>query len=280
MLVPDFRTYSQILYTPGLLVIVYFWLVPESVRWLLVTGRVDRAVKILRRIAKVNGKELSEKSIESIKWKYSTGNKRIGASTKGVANHSVIQSFCMIFKSRILCLRFLNCCFQWASCCLGYFGLSLTATHIPGANRYISFIFVMGAEIPGVLIAQFLLNRIKRRVLLTTTITVAAISIIISPFIPKEHSMIVLILFLLGKAFMTCAYTSLFVFTAEQWPTNIRTTVMNTCLMVGRMGSMTAPLAVVLVSNFNKLDPNNLNHYCSRTPNFIHSLLCLLVGQL
>lgn len=250
MFVPDFRTYSRILYTPGLFVIVYFWLVPESVRWLLVAGRIDQAIIILKRTAKVNRKELSEKSIEVLKLQYTKSTKENSDSSNkrnGTENHSVIQSFCRIFKSRTLCLRFLNCCYQWAACCLGYFGLSLSATHIAGANRYTSFIFVMAIEIPGILMAQLFLNRIKRRVLLISSITMAAIFIIVSPFIPSEHSIIVLILFLLGKAFMTCAYTSLFVFTAEQWPTNIRTTVMNTCLMVGRIGSMTAPFAAVLV---------------------------------
>lgn len=36
--------------------------------------------------------------------------------------------------------------------------------------------------------------------------------------------------------------------TAEMWPTNVRTTIMNTCLMFGRIGSALAPFTVILVS--------------------------------
>lgn len=76
---------------------------------------------------------------------------------------------------------------------------------------------------------------------------ISAVSIIITPFIPEEHSTIVLILFVVGKGSVTIAFEVLYIFTAEQWPTNLRTTIMNSCSMMGRIGLMVAPLAVILV---------------------------------
>lgn len=262
MYIHDYRVMSRILYLPGLFVFTYFWLVPESVRWLLVTGRVERAIKILKRTAKINHKELSPKSIEVLKLKYSTPPKlqihsieakaiESSDSNDTIEHHSLIQSLRDICKSRTLCLRFVNCCYQWAAGCFGYYVLSLSSTHIPGANRYVSFIFVMAVEIPGLIMAQILLSRMKRRSMMPAMLCLAAFSIIAAPFIPKEYSTVVLLFFLLGKASMTCAYTAMFVFTAELWPTNIRTTIMNSCLMFGRIGSMMAPLTVLLVRNQN-----------------------------
>lgn len=244
MYVHDFRDLIRISYAPGLLLFAYFWLVPESVRWLLVTGRVDRAVNTLKRIARFNGKELSPKLIELIKLRYSPD---LIAKNNPIENNSVIQSFCSILKSKTLCLRFLNCCYQWSACCFSYYGMSLLATHIPGQNRYTSFIFVVGIEIPAILLALPLLNKIKRRVIMCFTFAIAAIAIVVTPCIPDEHHVIVLIFFMLGKASMTCAFTSLYIFTAEQWPTNVRTTVMNSCSMIGRIGAMVAPVTVILV---------------------------------
>lgn len=249
--VHDFRLLNRILYAPGLFVFVYFWIVPESVRWLLVTGRIERAIKILKRTAKINRKELSTKSIETIYETY-TPEAQIkldpaDAKDYQTESHSPIQSLGEIFKSKKLSLRLLNCCYQGAAGCLGYYGISLSSTHIAGANRYLSFIFVMAIEIPGVILAQVLLTRMKRRILLPLVLCLAAFSIITSPFIPKEYSTVVLLLFLLGKLSMACSYTSMLVFTAEQWPTNIRTTVMNSCLMFGRIGSMMAPIIVIMV---------------------------------
>lgn len=246
--VHDFRNLMRIFYTPGLFLIVYFWLVPESVRWLLVKGNVDRATGILKRTARVNGKELSEKSIESMKLKYSSVSK-INNLDGTVANDnpSLTQSISSILRSRTLCFRLLVCCYQWTNCCFCYYGLSLMATHVPGKNRYVSFMTVAAIEIPGVLITLPLLNRMKRRPLLFGVLTITAFSTFATAWIPKEHSTIVLLFFMLGKMSITCAFNSVYIFTAEQWPTNVRTTIANFCSMVGRLGSMVAPMTAILV---------------------------------
>lgn len=75
MFIHDFRYLLRALYGPGIFFIIYLWIVPESVQWLLVRGRVERAIKILRRTASWNGKVLSQKSIEMIKLKYSIDSK-------------------------------------------------------------------------------------------------------------------------------------------------------------------------------------------------------------
>lgn len=252
MFVHDYRILIRILHIPGLFAMIYFWLIPESARWLLVNGRFDQAVTILKRIAKVNRKELSEKSIELLRLEYTMkseakSNPDEKGKTDDTEARSVIQSLGMIFKSKTFSVRFLNCCFQWIACAFTYYGLSLGATHIPGADRYVSFIIVMASEIPGMFSAQPLLTRMKRRVLMFSTMLFGAIFIIAPSFIPKEYSLVVLLCFMLGKALITCAFTVLYVYTMEQWPTNIRSTVINLCSMVGRIGSMTAPLTMILV---------------------------------
>lgn len=179
----------------------------------------------------------------------------IQTGQKSSEENSLTQSLLTLVRSKTLILRFMNCCYQWMAGCFGYFVLSLASTNIPGENRYISFIFVMAIEIPGNLLSQLLLSRMNRRRMLPMMLGMAACSIIISPFIPKEHANIVLLLFMLSKASMTCAYSAMFVFTAELWPTNIRTTIMNTCLCMGRIGAMLAPLTLVMVSEiFNTCD--------------------------
>lgn len=245
--VHDFRYLIRILYTPGLFLMVYFFIVPESVRWLLVRGKVDRAIGILKRTAHVNGKELSEKSIEFVTMKYSPKSKINLDETVAIENQSLTQSIRSIINSRTLCLRFLNCCYQWMNCCFCYYGLSLIATHVPGENRYMSFIFVAAIEIPGLLISMPLLSRMRRRILLFGALSLTALSTLATAWIPKQNSTIVLILFMLGKMAITCAFNSLYIFTAEQWPTNVRATITNCCSMIGRLGSMIAPMTAILV---------------------------------
>lgn len=93
----DFRIILFAFNVPGLLVFFYYLFVCESVRWLLASGRIDRAIMTMKRIAKFNRRELSEKTIETIKQKYSTTifakSKSDGNTKECVKNRSVLHLF-------------------------------------------------------------------------------------------------------------------------------------------------------------------------------------------
>lgn len=57
-----------------------------------------------------------------------------------------------------------------------------------------------------------------------------------------------LVVFLAGKCAITIAFTVVFVVTAELFPTELRHTMLGTCSMVGRVGSIIAPQTPLLVS--------------------------------
>lgn len=253
MHIHDFRIFLRVIYIPGLFVLSYFWLVPESTRWLLVTGRVDEAIKILKRNAAVNRKTLSEKSIELIRTQYSP--EAINAANQNAADDklSLYQQIRLVLGSKKLALRLMNCCFLWMACCFCYYGMSLISTHIPGENRYISYIMVQAVEIPGATLPVIVLSRFKRKKLLFSGLTLTGIAITIAPWIPADKSIIMLLLFMVGKAAITFAFNVLYIFSAELWPTNLRTTIMNSCSMNGRVGAMIAPLTTLLVRQYSTI---------------------------
>lgn len=251
MYIHNYRYLLRTLYIPGIFIVFYHWLLPESVRWLLIHGHVDRAITILKRTATVNGKTLSEKTIEVIRLHYSQNNSKKCTSiekrmNEGGGSPSIVYSLISILKSKKLCIRFVISCLIWMTCCYCYYGLSLISTNIPGENRYISFIIVACVEIPGCLTLP-LLNRMARRKLLSIALILTGFCTFVTPFIPEEHSTVILAFFMLGKASITCAFTTVYTFTAEMWPTTVRTTIMNSCSMVARIGSMLAPLTPLLV---------------------------------
>lgn len=233
----DFRFMLRVLYAPGLLVIFYFWLVPESVRWLLVSGRVDRAIELLEKSAAANGKELPQQSIDMLRLRYAPNIRRKSIiDNRQIEKLSMVQELGSIIKSKRLLIRFICGCYCWTACCYCYYGLSLTATHIPGENRYISFIMVAAVEIPGTLITIPLLSRFARRKLMFFSLFLTGLATIVTPWVQDDKPILVLMLFMVGKASITCAFTILYIFTAEVWPTNLRTTMMNLNSMFGRIG--------------------------------------------
>lgn len=220
-------------------------------RWLLINGRVNRAIKILKRIASKNGKKLSDSSIDTMKLKYSSQVIVKNNAVDEKTHASVLHSLRCIFKSKTLCIRFMVGCYMWITCCFSYYGLNLISTHIPGENRYLSFTLVVAAEIPAIIVALPLMKRMRRRRLLFVFFFVSAILTISTPWIPTEKSTFVLISFMVAKAATSCALNVMYIFTAELWPTNLRMTILNSSSMIGRVGAMLAPIVAIMVRHFD-----------------------------
>lgn len=241
MCIPQMRTLLLILYLTGLVVTSYKWLIPESVRWLLVTGRIDRAHAILQKSAKANNKVLSstseaiftQKALESQMIK-EQDNKNISLST--------------IITTRVLAIRLILCSLFWIVTFLVFYGLALNATTIQDdENKYMSFILVIMAELPGNLIMNILLDRIGRKWTLCGSMNLAGLVILSSQLIDQSQIALKRVFLFFAMCFASCAFSTIFVFTAEIWPTSARNTMMCICSSLGRLGSIAAPLTVLLV---------------------------------
>uniref|UniRef100_A0ABI7ZJD0 Major facilitator superfamily (MFS) profile domain-containing protein n=1 Tax=Felis catus TaxID=9685 RepID=A0ABI7ZJD0_FELCA len=57
--IPSWQGIQLAITLPSFLFLLYYWVVPESPRWLITRKKGDKALKILRNIAKCNGKYLS-----------------------------------------------------------------------------------------------------------------------------------------------------------------------------------------------------------------------------
>lgn len=54
------------LHIPCFLIISYYWILTESLRWLLSKRRYDEARQVLEKVARVNKKQISEKSMNAL----------------------------------------------------------------------------------------------------------------------------------------------------------------------------------------------------------------------
>lgn len=240
MYVQNVRTFFLVFCTPGLFVFVYFWLVPESSRWLYATGRVDRAEKIVKKSAVTNRIEIPQKTLDQVRAKYSAVQSIDVDSETNV-------SLASIFKSKPLLLRFIRTSICWIVNAFIYYGIGIMSTRIKGDdNKYFSFIIVTFMSLPGTLCALYLLNRLGRRKTLFAALTTSGVSIILSSLVPDSYKAIILILFLITKCAITCSFMSIYTFTTELWPTSQRQTMLGFCSMVGRIGGMLAPVAILL----------------------------------
>lgn len=104
------------------------------------------------------------------------------------------------------------------------------------------------AGIPAVAVCYYMLENLGRRKTLCVALSVGGAAIVSSKLIGSQlPSYIPLLLFFVGKCFITVSFSGLYVFTSELWPTSFRHSMMSFCSSAGRVGSMMAPLAPLLV---------------------------------
>ncbi|KAK3733483.1 hypothetical protein QZH41_019394, partial [Actinostola sp. cb2023] len=64
-LIPNWRTLSIVTSAPGILFFLW-WLIPESLRWMIIRGKAEEARKTLKTVARINGKFLSDDDLASV----------------------------------------------------------------------------------------------------------------------------------------------------------------------------------------------------------------------
>lgn len=65
-LVQPWRYMILALHIPCFLIIAYYWLLSESVRWLLSKRKYEEATEVLQKVARMNKTEISEKSLKAL----------------------------------------------------------------------------------------------------------------------------------------------------------------------------------------------------------------------
>lgn len=236
--VQDFRRLLQIVYAPGVLILIYLWIAPESIRWLIVNGHKKRVLSTLSRAERINRVKLSQNTIELITTDHhGTHNAPIEKT----------ERITQVLKKRVFVIRLCICAFAWIAAAFVSYGISLTSVSLAG-DKYVNFVVVAIAGIPAMVLCYFMMESLGRRWTMFSSLLIGGASIICSKLMPLHLSALSITLFFIGKLFITVAFTSLYIYTSELWPTNMRHSIMGFCSTMGRIGAMFAPFAPLLVS--------------------------------
>ncbi|KAJ8716892.1 hypothetical protein PYW07_003519 [Mythimna separata] len=236
-LIEPWRYMILAIHIPCLLIISYYWILSESVRWLLSQKKYDEAKKVLQRVARRNRTTISEQSIEAL------CNPPEPAK---VVDADVSNLFTGIFRSRILLRRVCTTPIWWITATFVYYGLSINATSL-SETMHLNYILTCAIEIPGFYTAVLILDRIGRKPTLSGGYLFSAACNIAFAFIPNDLTTLRLVVYLFAKFGISVVFTSLYLFTSELYPTQYRHRLLAFSSMVGRVGSIIAPLTPVLM---------------------------------
>ncbi|XP_069690613.1 organic cation transporter protein-like [Periplaneta americana] len=238
----DWRLILRASYLPSLLCLSYYWLIPESVRWLLTKRRTKEATDIILEAARTNGVSLSENVMSKIRssseQKYTEENVE---GNEGPWRSALSQ----VFRSKTLLTRLMISIFCWVSIMFVYFGLTVNSVSV-GSNKYTSFILVALIELPAYVATYLSMNKFGRKFSLISALVISGISCTAFAFLPPELEWARLLLFLAGKFAITISYTVMYVYNAELFPTELRHSLLGACAMFGQIGSILAPQTPLL----------------------------------
>lgn len=109
---------------------------------------------------------------------------------------------------------------------------------------FINTILGVLIEAPGYLLAMLTMDRYGRKPILVTCQLVSGIACIAAGLIPDNfihHDLSVTILSCVGKLGSSAAFSLIYLYTAEMFPTEVRTKALGTCSMIARVGSFISP---------------------------------------
>lgn len=228
---------------PLLYVVVMQWLLPESPRFLLGKGRVREAEETVRKIERECGVEPEDGiEVESSPRSLSAD----GAARAAPRRARLTDLFSGIYLKRTACIWIL-----WAVVCYCYYGVYMWLPSLvvsAGFSMFDSFtlmFFVTLAQLPGCVFGALLVDRIGRKRTLVPSLLLCGISSYLFSLWASAQS--ILIFGSLISFFLLGAWGIMTTFTAELYPTRLRSTGVGWAGALGRLVGVAAPMATGLI---------------------------------
>ncbi|XP_063342912.1 organic cation/carnitine transporter 2-like [Pelmatolapia mariae] len=229
----DWKSLSLALSLPCVAYVPFWWLMPESPRWLLSRGRVEEAEAIIRTAAKWNKVQAPRIIFEDCGVKKMQTHSKEHYNVFDLLRQSSIRATTLIL------------CFVLFTMIVGYYSLSFNTAQLH-ENPYISCFISAVVEIPAYISSWLALLYLPRRLSVILTLLFGAVPLYLIQLVPDDLSNLALALEMLGKYSITTGSSLMFAYTAELYPTVLRNTATGISNTVSRIGSCIAPLLLSL----------------------------------
>lgn len=258
--VRDWRMLQLIIACPIVLFVFTVPFVPESARWLISRDRYEKAEVIILKAAKGNKKEdnLPPNFIQELK-KSDEEEKSKKASEK---TPTVID----LFRTPNLRIRTINLMYNWFINSLVYYGLSLSTSDL-GSNDFIAF-FISGAvELPAYLLCiPAIESPLGRKYATSGFELIGGVACLITIFLPLGAWRTAIAM--IGKFGISASFALVYIYSAEIFPTPLRSTGVGICSTASRVAGILAPLILLL------------DEYWEPLPLLIFGSTCIIGGLL
>ena len=207
--------------------LLFYFFVPESIRFLRVKGRMDEARQTLQKIARWNKRTIP-------------ANVQLTHADSNVIAHKANPID--LFRTKTMAIKTLIQGYAWFACGMTYVGLYLAGQDLDG-DLYRDYLMVAAGEVLGVAAIIDLTERWGRKLSVMSMMFVGAVICVSLDFVPKYGSYLTvrLVLGMLGKATLAGSFDALHTWSVELYPANIRGEGMGFMQVCTRIGTASSP---------------------------------------
>lgn len=245
---PSWRQMYLVGSVPTLLFVVSRWFIPESPKWLaaqLRQGKIRGSEKIAHSQAESADQHRTLLNITDAAADDSEkgDGKRDSAASTGAGGEDL--SYTQLLKDADTSWLLMLVCAPWMASGFVYYGITLSAGSI--SKEIHLNMFLMGiVEFPGYLAAMYMSDTVGRKISFISLFIVAAFFCLVSWSYPEKGGR--LMFALIGKIFASGAFSIIWVWSPEMFPTNARSLTTAIGSQAARVGSILAPYVVVIMS--------------------------------
>ncbi|XP_074804337.1 solute carrier family 22 member 16 isoform X1 [Natator depressus] len=221
------------------------WMLPETPFWLLSEGRYEEAQKVVDVMVRWNKVSTPCKISELCSVQQDdlvscrTGDNDISTAKK----HNILD----LFYNWHIARRTITVWMIWFTGSLGYYVFSLSSVNL-GGNEYLNLFLIGAVELPAYVVACIGMDKLGRRNTLTPFLISSAVICVLIMLIPQDFSILSVLANMAGKFAIGVAFGLIYLYTAELYPTVVRSLAVGSGSMMCRVGSIVAPFCVYLTS--------------------------------
>lgn len=203
----EWRHLQFALSIPSVILISYYWIVPESPRWLFTVGRIDETAAVVEKAAAFNKRPTDSIKLDLEKHAVNT------KSSKDVARGNFADLFrTPNMRSKTLCM-----CFNWLVCGMCFFGVAQYIGQSDG-DIFLNVAISAGLEVPGTIICVFALKQFGRKWTLIVSNVLTGICMLLIVVLPSVQ----VVLATTALVGMSISFPTVYLYAGELFPTVVR----------------------------------------------------------
>ncbi|GFS08671.1 solute carrier family 22 member 4 [Elysia marginata] len=224
----------------GLLVIPLLFLVPESLRWLTVQGRLDEAQATIDKIARWNGKPPVLHAKETLRTVYEQEKR----AREGGQRYTYIDVFKSWKNAKITTIM----SYHWFCYSLVYYGIAFGVSSLAG-NIFFNILLLGIIDLPPTMSTIFFNRVLGRKWTAAPAVTISLSCLLVCMVLQilglgGDKSHVITGLSLVAKASVTMAWMTIMTWGSELYPTVIRNLGFGIANTASRIAGIVGPFVL------------------------------------